>query len=125
MGFGTGFAIKTHHAAGIGPGQGRRKMKTGNHIKLLLRLHKLESNGDGTDHTTALKRIEKKLDPAVLRRYRRLKERKGTGVAILRDRMCSECQMIYPESHDVLRYRNFVHSCEYCGRLLVVTDKSA
>ncbi len=100
-------------------------MKTGKYINLLLKLHKLEKNGDGSDHTTALQRIEKKLDPSVLRRYRRLKERKGTGVAVLRDRICSECQMVYPETHDILRHKNFVHSCEYCGRLLVVTDKSA
>jgi len=100
-------------------------MKTGKHIKLLLKLHKLESNGDGADQAAALEKLEKRLDPAVLRRYRRLKERKGTGVAILQNRVCSECKMVYPESHEMLKYRNFVHSCEYCGRLLVVTDKSA
>jgi predicted nucleic acid-binding Zn-ribbon protein len=100
-------------------------MKNGDYIKLLLRLHKLENKEAASDQATALKRIEKKLDPSVLRRYRRLKERKGTGVAVLEGRRCSECQMIYPESHDVLKYRNFVYSCEYCGRLLVVTDKSA
>lgn len=100
-------------------------MKTGNQLKLLLRLHKLENNGDGSDRAAALQRLEKKLDPSVLRRYRRLKERKGTGVAILQNCICSECKMVYPESHDVLKYRNFVYICEYCGRLLVVTDKSA
>lgn len=101
------------------------KMKTGNQIKLLLKLHKLENNGDGTDQTAALKRLEKKLDPSVLRRYHRLRERKGTGVAVLIDHICSECKMVYPESHEMLKYKNFVHSCEYCGRFLVVTDKSA
>lgn len=100
-------------------------MKTGKHIKLLLKLHKLENEGDGAEQAEALKRLEKRLDPAVLRRYRRLKERKGTGVAILQNRVCSECKMVYPESHEMLKYRNFVHSCEYCGRLLIVTDKSA
>jgi predicted nucleic acid-binding Zn-ribbon protein len=100
-------------------------MKTGKHIKLLLKLHKLENDSDGAKQAEALKRLEKRLDPAVLRRYRRLKERKGTGVAILQNRVCSECKMVYPESHEMLKYRNFVHSCEYCGRLLIVTDKSA
>jgi predicted nucleic acid-binding Zn-ribbon protein len=100
-------------------------MKTGKHIKLLLKLHKLENDGDGADQAAALERLEKRLDPAVRRRYRRLKERKGTGVAVLQNRVCSECQMVYPESHEMLKYRNFVHSCEYCGRLLIVTDKSA
>jgi predicted nucleic acid-binding Zn-ribbon protein len=100
-------------------------MKTGKHIKLLLKLHKLESDEDGAEQAEAMKRLEKRLDPAVLRRYRRLRERKGTGIAVLQNRVCSECQMVYPESHEMLKYRNFVHSCEYCGRLLVVTDKSA
>jgi predicted nucleic acid-binding Zn-ribbon protein len=103
-------------------------MKKGEQIRLLLRLYKLVNNGDGRsakERKAALQRLEKKLDPSVLRRYHRLKDRKGTGVAIMKDRICSECKMIYPETHEILKYRNFVHSCEYCGRLLVVTDKSA
>ncbi len=103
-------------------------MKKGEQIRLLLRLHKLENNGDGRsakERKAAFQRLEKKLDPSVLRRYHRLKDRKGTGVAVMKDRICSECKMIYPETHEILKYRNFVHSCEYCGRLLVVTDKSA
>ncbi len=100
-------------------------MKKANQIKLLLKLHKLENNGNGTDFDEALKKLEKRLDPSVLRRYRRLRDRKGTGVAVLRDGVCSECKMVYPETHEMLRYKNFVHSCEYCGRFLVVTDKSA
>lgn len=94
-------------------------------VKLLLKLHKIENDGDLDENTTALKRLEKKLDPSVLRRYRRLRERKGTGVAVLKNRVCSECKMVYPESHEMLKHKNFVYSCEYCGRLLIVTDKSA
>jgi predicted nucleic acid-binding Zn-ribbon protein len=94
-------------------------------IKLLLALHKLENNGEGVDRAKALRRLERGLDPSLLRRYQKLRERKGKGVAVLKDRVCSECKMMYPESHEMLKYRNFVHSCEYCGRLLVVTDKSA
>ena len=100
-------------------------MKKADQIKLLLKLHKLENNGNGTNFDEALKKLEKRLDPSVLRRYRRLRDRKGTGVAVLEDRICSECKMVYPETHEMLRYKNFVHSCEYCGRFLVVTDKSA
>jgi predicted nucleic acid-binding Zn-ribbon protein len=100
-------------------------MAKADQIKLLLKLHKLESNGNGTDFDAALKKLEKRLDPSVLRRYRRLRDRKGTGVAVLEDRICSECKMVYPETHEMLKYKNFVHSCEYCGRFLVVTDKSA
>ena len=94
-------------------------------IKLMLELHKLENNGDGGDKSKAFHRLEKKMDPALLRRYQKLRERKGTGVAIMKNRVCSGCKMVYPESHEMLKYRNFVHSCEYCGRFLVVTDKSA
>ncbi len=100
-------------------------MKTANQFKLLLRLHKLENNGDVPDRDKVLERIEKKLDPSVLRRYRRFKEKTGSGVAILVDMICSECKMVYPESHEMLRYKNIVNSCEYCGRLLIITDKSA
>lgn len=99
-------------------------MKANNQVKLLLRLHKLENNGDGTGTAAALKKLQKRLDPSILRRYQKLKERKGTGLAVLENGICSECKMVYPESHEVLRYKDFVHSCEYCGRILVVTDKS-
>ncbi len=99
-------------------------MKTNNQVKLLLKLHELESNGNGTDNARTFRRIEKGLDPSLLKRYHKLKERKGTGVAVLKDGICSACKMVYPESHDVQRYRNFIHNCEYCGRLLVVTEKS-
>ena len=94
-------------------------------IKLMLELHKLENNGHGADKSKAFQRLQKRLDPALLRRYQKLRERKGTGVAIMKNRVCSGCKMVYPESHEMLKYRNFVHSCEYCGRFLVVTDKSA
>ncbi|RJP75030.1 MAG: hypothetical protein C4532_01200 [Candidatus Abyssobacteria bacterium SURF_17] len=100
-------------------------MKTNEQVKLLLKLHELESDGNGTDKSKAFRRIERNLDPSILRQYQKLKQRKGTGVAVLKDHVCSGCKMVYPESHEMLRYKNFVHSCEYCGRLLVVTEKSA
>ncbi len=100
-------------------------MKQRDQVKLLLQLYKLESNGDGIDKAKAFRRLEKNLDPSLLRRYNKLKERKGTGVAVLKNGACSRCKLIYPETHEMLRYKNFVHSCEYCGRLLVITEKSA
>lgn len=100
-------------------------MKASNQLKLLMQLHKLETNSDGENKLRALRRLEKKLDSSLLRQYHRVRERRGTGVAVLKNKVCSGCKMVYPESHDVLRYRNFIHSCEYCGRLLIVTDKSA
>jgi predicted nucleic acid-binding Zn-ribbon protein len=100
-------------------------MKKQNQVKLLLKLHKLEENGDGFEKGTAFKRLAKTLDPGLLKRYRKVREKKGTGVAVLKNGVCTGCKMVYPESHEVFRYKNFVHSCEYCGRLLVVLDKSA
>jgi hypothetical protein len=100
-------------------------MNAKDQVKLLLKLHKLESNGNVVDKAQAVRRLEKRLDSSLLKRYQRLKERKGTGIAVLRNCVCSGCKMVYPESHEMLKYRNFIHSCEYCGRLLVVTEKSA
>ena len=100
-------------------------MKKNNQIKLLLKLHKMESNGDGFDKGVAFKKLAKTLDPSLLKRYRKVREKKGTGVAILKNGVCTGCKMVYPESHEVFRYKNFIHSCEYCSRLLVVLDKSA
>ena len=100
-------------------------MKKHNQVKLLLKLHKLESDGDGFDKGVAFKKLEKTLDPSLLKRYRKVREKKGTGVAVLKKGVCTGCKMVYPESHEVFRYKNFVYSCEYCSRLLVVLDKSA
>jgi predicted nucleic acid-binding Zn-ribbon protein len=113
------------------PLEGAKMMKTKrttdrrNQIKVMLELYKLENQGDRHEKTDAYDRLEKKLDPSLLRRYQKLIERKGTGVAVMKNRVCSGCKMVYPETHEMLRYRNFIHSCEYCGRFLVVTDKSA
>jgi len=94
-------------------------------VRILLRLHKLEKNGNGVGKLKNSQSLEKNLDPALLKRYQKLKERKGTAVAILENGVCSGCQMMYPESHEMLRYKNFIRTCEYCGRLLVVTEKSS
>ncbi len=100
-------------------------MKKSNQLKLLLKLHKLENNGEGVDKAKVFNRLEKRLDPSLVRRYHKLREKMGTGVAVMERRICSGCRMVYPESHEMLRYKNSIHYCEYCGRLLVVTDKSA
>lgn len=98
--------------------------KKNDQVKLLLKLHELESDSNGFEKSKTFRRIEKGLDPGLLKRYQKLKQRKEKAVAVLEDGACSECNMLYPESHDVQRYRNFVHNCEYCGRILVVTDNS-
>ena len=100
-------------------------MKTPVQVRLLMKLHKLETNGERTDKIRALKEIEKNLDPSLWRRYLKLRERKGTGVAILRNGVCSGCNMAYPDTHEMLRYGDFVYSCEFCGRFLVVKRNAA
>lgn len=100
-------------------------MKMPVQVKLLLKLHKIDTNGDGTNKAKAVHEISKRLDPSLLKRYHKLKERKGTAVAVLEKGACSGCNMVYPETHEILRYRNFIHSCEFCGRFLVVDGKAA
>ena len=100
-------------------------MKTPIQVRLLLKLHKLESNGQGTDNAEAFQKIAKDLDPSLMKRYLRLKERKGTGIAIMEKSACSACRMIYPETHEMLRYGNFIHTCEFCARLLVVNGSAS
>jgi predicted nucleic acid-binding Zn-ribbon protein len=100
-------------------------MKTPVQVKLLMKLHKLEENGEGANRKAVLKEIEKGLDPSLLKRYLKLRERKGTGVALLKHRTCTGCNMAYTETHEILRYKNFIHSCEYCGRLLIVNAKAS
>lgn len=93
-------------------------------VKLLLELHKLETNGGASCNGKVFRRIEKGLDQSLLKRYLKLKDRKGTGIAVLNEGMCSACRMVYPETHDMLLYRNAIHTCEFCGRLLVVNGKA-
>ena len=100
-------------------------MQERSQVSLLLELHELQNNGDGADKAEACRRIEENLEPSLLSRYRNLKKRKGTAVAMLKNCTCSECMIIYPETHEILRTKDFVHSCEFCGRLLLITPSSA
>jgi len=95
------------------------RMETPAQVKLLLDLYRLETNGNGIEKTEAYRKIEEKLDPSLLKRYHRIRQRRGTGVAILERCMCSGCRIIYPETHEFMRYKSAVHQCEFCGRLLV------
>jgi predicted nucleic acid-binding Zn-ribbon protein len=98
-------------------------MTTTSQVDLLLELHRLESGCKGSNGADSEKLVTH-LDPSLRRRYRNLKERKGSGVAVMRDSQCSACRMIYPATHAMLRYKNSVTCCEFCGRILVVSDKS-
>ena len=99
-------------------------MKMPVQVKLLLELHKLETHGGASCNGKVFRRIEKGLDPSLLKRYLKLKDRKGTGIAVLEKGTCSACNMAYPETHEVLRYRNFIHTCEFCNRFLMVNGNS-
>ena len=100
-------------------------MQERSQVSLLLELHELQNNGDCVDKAEACRKIEESLEPALLGRYRKLKERKGAAVAVLKNCTCSECMIIYPKTHEILRAKDLVHSCEFCGRLLLVTPSSA
>jgi predicted nucleic acid-binding Zn-ribbon protein len=101
------------------------KKRISDQVKLLLRLHKAETDGNGSHRGRTVEEVFSNLDPSLVKRYLKLKRRKGTGVAILRDGVCSGCNMSYPDTHEMLRYENFVHSCEFCSRLLVVNGSTA
>lgn len=94
-------------------------------VELLLELYELQANGRVADNDEACREIEDCLDSPLLNRYRTLKQRKGTPVAVLKNCTCSECMIIYPKTHEIFRHRNFVHTCEFCGRLLVVNSSPA
>jgi len=100
--------------------KGSIKMNDLTQIKLLQKLYDLETNGN-TNDSAAIKKVEESLDPPLLKRYLKLKERKGTAVALLRDGVCSGCNIEYPNTHEVLRHEKFIHTCEFCGRFLLVS----
>jgi predicted nucleic acid-binding Zn-ribbon protein len=92
-------------------------------VKLVSKLRELESNGQSIDNAKALQEVVKNLDASLMKQYLRLKKRKGTGVAVLENGVCSGCRMVYPETHELSRYGNCVRTCEFCSRLLVVNGK--
>lgn len=94
-------------------------------VKLLLELHRLETKGNGANGAQTARRLENNLDPSLLQSYRKARQRKGTGIAVLQNGACSGCHIMYPQSHEMFRHENCVHRCEYCGRLLLVTDGAA
>ena len=99
-------------------------MQERSQVRLLLELHALQTKDEDADKAEACQKIEESLDPSLLSRYRLLKKRKGTAVAVLKNCTCSGCMIIYPTTHEFLRQKNFVHTCEFCGRLLLVPTSS-
>ena len=100
-------------------------MPTHDQVELLLELHRLESAANGTYGGEDFLKIEEKLERSLLKNYRKIRQRRGGGVALLQKRTCSGCRMVYPEAHPIVQYRDLIHKCEYCGRLLVAPKTSA
>jgi predicted nucleic acid-binding Zn-ribbon protein len=100
-------------------------MKVPIQVRLLLKLHELEVHGEADNNAIAFEKVARGLDPSLFKRYLKLKARKGDGVAVLRNGACSGCNIVYPETHEIMRYGNCIHTCEFCGRLLVVNGKAA
>ncbi len=98
-------------------------MDTQNQVKILLKLHDLETDDNGIGSDEVFQEVTKDIDPSFLRNYRKIRAKKGTGIAILKDCMCSECRMIYPDTHEMLRRDNCVAICEFCGRFLIIPEK--
>ncbi len=100
-------------------------MRIPTQVKLMMKLHDVETGGSEMDIEENLRRMGKRIDPSLLTFYRKFRKRKKKGVAILQDGICSECRMIYPETHDMLRHGNCLRICEFCGRIIVVTEGAA
>ena len=98
-------------------------MNRSTQLEVLQELYRLESKQNGAD-SAAIKKLEESLDPSLLKRYLKLKQRKGTAVAVLSNGICSGCNMTYPDTHEVLRYENFVNTCEFCGRFLLINGNN-
>jgi predicted nucleic acid-binding Zn-ribbon protein len=101
-------------------------MRSVGQLDFLLELHKLEQSlkkKKGRERKEILERIEQvvsKIDPWVLKHYRRLKIPFGE----FRDRTCWGCGMIYPETHVHCRpNRGDVRLCESCGKILLLIDE--
>ena len=99
-------------------------MPTHNQVDLLLELHRLESAANGTYGGEEFLKVEEQLERSLLKEYQKIRERRGGGVALLQRQTCSGCRMVYPDAHPVVQYRELVHKCEYCGRLLVTPKTS-
>jgi predicted nucleic acid-binding Zn-ribbon protein len=101
-------------------------MATKGQLEYLLELHELEQSlkkKKGKEKKTVETRIDTvsaKIDPWVLKHYRRLKIPFGE----FRDRTCWGCGMIYPETHIHCRPSSGdIRLCESCGKILLLIDR--
>lgn len=63
--------------------------------------------------------LENKIDASLLNKYNLTKKNKGTGIAEVKDSVCSGCNMLIPTILiDKLNNQNEIIYCENCGRIL-------
>lgn len=70
-------------------------------------------------------RVVARIDPALLRRYDRIRERMGAvAVAAVRRGICENCHVAIPEGRvrQLAEDAELVLTCERCGRILVLPD---
>ncbi len=70
-------------------------------------------------------RVVERIDPALLRRYDRIRERMGAvAVAAVRRGICENCHVAIPEGRvrQLDEDAELVLTCERCGRILVLPD---
>jgi predicted nucleic acid-binding Zn-ribbon protein len=102
-------------------------MGTKGQLDLLLELYELEQSlskkkGSAKKILTRIEEVIEKIDPWVLKHYRRLKIPFGE----FRDRTCWGCGMIYPPMHVHCRPSNGdVRLCDSCGKILLLIDEEA
>ena len=59
-------------------------------------------------------------DENLLRKYNRLKESRGSGVAIIEEELCTECHStIPPQLFAEVKKSNKIITCHSCGRILI------
>ncbi len=63
--------------------------------------------------------LENKIDENLLNKYNIIRKNKGTGIAEVKDRVCSGCNMLLPTVLvDRLNNQKEIIYCESCGRIL-------
>ncbi len=79
--------------------------------------------GEVKDLKARVAEVEKKLSPALLKEYKRVKEIRPTPVAILQDNRCAGCNMLLPSGMAAsVKKAEKLTFCENCGRILIVLE---
>jgi predicted nucleic acid-binding Zn-ribbon protein len=78
------------------------------------------AEAEAKTHDDARNALVAKLPPALVKRYERIAERRGTAVAIINGEMCSACRTTMPPQLVLQVYKGVVlETCAVCQRILV------